>query len=93
MMRDKQSRTEQQHSEALAAANAAILRDAARALIRNCDTLQLAHSSARHGGGRRISALLCFDEVQVLNGGRAAALGPPLSPGLTRWWRSTLCGA
>ena len=41
LMRDMQSRTQQEHSEKLAASNAAIVRHAARALIRDCDTLQL----------------------------------------------------
>lgn len=41
LMRDMQSRTQQEHSEKLAAANATIVRNAARALIRNCDTLEL----------------------------------------------------
>ena len=40
-MRDMQSRTQQEHAEKLAASNAAIVRHAARALIRDCDTLQL----------------------------------------------------
>lgn len=64
------SRTASQHSQALAAANAPVLLSAARALIRNCDTLQLLDAGS--GGsafaaaqGQRISALLCFDEVQV----------------------------
>jgi hypothetical protein len=88
MMRDKNSRSATEHSAALAAANATILRHAARALIRNCDTLQLmrasssggasssgtgaavgdaaaAIGSAHDGSGARISALLCFDEMQV----------------------------
>lgn len=55
LMRDMQSRTQQEHSEKLAASNAAIVRHAARALIRNCDTLQLmgiqpANGSSAGGG-------------------------------------------
>lgn len=64
-----QARTASEHSEALAASNAAIVRNAARALIRGCDTLQLLAASGgehvhagRHG---RLAALLCFDEMQV----------------------------
>lgn len=71
-MRDKVSRSPDEHSAALAAANAPVLRDAARALIRNCDTLQLAASAAAAegeagggGGGPTLAAVLCFDEVQV----------------------------
>ena len=93
-MRDKNSRSASEHSAALAGANAAILRHAARALIRNCDTLQLmraggsssgsgssgagtagdaaaAIGSAQDGSGARISALLCFDEMQVRRQQRA----------------------
>lgn len=40
-MRDKLGRTAGEQSASLAAANAPILRHAARALVRNCDTLQL----------------------------------------------------
>lgn len=80
LMRDMQSRTQQEHSEKLAASNAAIVRNAARALIRNADTLQLmgigssagsgagsgAEGSHEHApGGHRISGLICFDEMQV----------------------------
>lgn len=41
IVRDKLSRSADEQSASLAAANAPILRHAARALIRNCDTLQL----------------------------------------------------
>ncbi|PRW45179.1 lactation elevated 1 [Chlorella sorokiniana] len=59
LMRDMQSRTQQEHSEKLAASNAAIVRHAARALIRGCDTLQLlgegpassSRNSGSEGGG------------------------------------------
>lgn len=74
MVRDMQSRTVSEHSEALAASNAAIVRHAARALIQGCDTLELMHATRRgsHGSGHdqahRISALLCFDEMQVGGG-------------------------
>ncbi|KAL4857708.1 AFG1-like ATPase [Chlorella vulgaris] len=80
MMRQMLSRTASQHSQALAAANAPVLLNAARALIRNCDTLQLLDASsggpAFAGGAQeqRISALLCFDEVQVSDPFTAAAL-------------------
>ena len=63
-----QARSVSEHSEALAASNAAIVRHAARALIRGCDTLQLLAAGGgegAHAGHGRISALLCFDEMQV----------------------------
>ena len=41
VMRQRQGRSSEAHSAALAASNAAIVRHAARALIRNCDTLEL----------------------------------------------------
>lgn len=51
LMRDMQSRTQQEHSEKLAASNAAIVRHAARALIRNADTLQLMGIGSSAGSG------------------------------------------
>lgn len=115
IMRDKLSRSDVEHSQALAAANAAILRHAARALIRNCDTLALlgggeeagasgheggahghgSHSSHSHGGHQRISALLCFDEMQV-GSGRVLSQrlpGPKVLPVLRCWgcaWSAAL---
>lgn len=86
-----QGRSADEHTSAMAASNSAVVQLAARALIRNCDTLSLLRSpgdatgSGRGGSkggseqfaqgvgdaaaaaaaGGRISALLCFDEVQV----------------------------
>jgi hypothetical protein len=71
MVREKLSRSPEEHSAALAAANAPVLRQAARALIRGCSALDLVHSAAsdghveQNGEAGRIAALLCFDEVQV----------------------------
>ena len=98
-MRDMLSRTAAEHTEALATTNAPILRHAARAMIRDVDTMALLRGTAasstttsgsgssgadvaaggqagvecagtgeaavEHGSGGRISALLCFDELQV----------------------------
>ncbi|GAB4817182.1 hypothetical protein N2152v2_004228 [Parachlorella kessleri] len=47
MMRERQSRSVEEHSLALAQSNAAVLRHAARALIRNCDTLALMRQTTR----------------------------------------------
>lgn len=94
-MRDKASRSEQEHEAALAAANAAIVQHAARALIRDCDTVQLASDEAHSRSGHcthghsthRHSALLCFDEMQVSQQQQAGALGL----GLVR--RGQVCAA
>jgi hypothetical protein len=79
LARQRLSRSPEQHAAALAASNAEVIRHAARALVRQTDTLrvvQAADGSGRdgvvgaghgEGGGEagHISALLCFDEMQV----------------------------
>ncbi|PSC70423.1 lactation elevated 1 isoform X1 [Micractinium conductrix] len=108
IMRDMLSRTAAEHTEALATTNAPILRHAARAMIRDVDTMALLRGTAasstttsgsgssgadvaaggqagvecagtgeaavEHGSGGRISALLCFDELQISDVFSAAAL-------------------
>lgn len=70
-MRDKLSRSAAEQSASLAAANAPILRHAARALIRNCDTLQLMGVGA--GGAETSSSGSSI-------GGASGAPGGALAP-------------
>jgi hypothetical protein len=79
MMRDKNSRNASEHSAALAAANAAILRNAARALIRNCDTLQLMRAGSSggdssSGAGAAGDAAAAIGSAQDGSGARISAL-------------------
>lgn len=74
MMRDMASRSVEEHSQALARSNSAVLRHAARALIRNCDTLELMHQSRRSSKPSSLQGDQHGGSPLALDTGRIAAL-------------------